>query len=343
MGLAASQARFLGLTARKSNVEFQGQQINQARTALSNEVNGLYEEYNNLDVPTPPSVSDYTKTTYKLDSTYEDYAIENFSKITDGEYEGYYNVKLSYTDSIATVYPYTSKSARITAVNGDNGYSKLTFELGSEHYSYDENDEENSTITKITSDYSSYPGLSTIMEQEGATDGIYYMFQRDGMYYYTSQKDLEATAFDETSSTGENIYSGSYMFQYQGSMNETKTIDAIAALEQDSTGRISSIRVIDCEDDIDLVNNTYSVSTSSTQDERAYNDALNDYEYQKQKYEQEVERINRETEKIQTEDRSLELKLRQLDTEQEALSTEMESVQSVIEKTIESIFKTYNS
>ena len=63
MGLAASQARFLGLTARKSNVEFQGQQINQARTALSNEVNGLYEEYNNLDVPTPPSVSDNKKTT----------------------------------------------------------------------------------------------------------------------------------------------------------------------------------------------------------------------------------------------------------------------------------------
>ena len=42
MGLAASQARFLGLTARKSNVEFQGQQINQARTALYNDVNGLY-------------------------------------------------------------------------------------------------------------------------------------------------------------------------------------------------------------------------------------------------------------------------------------------------------------
>ena len=34
MGLAASQARFLGLTARKSGVEYQGQQIKQQRTAL---------------------------------------------------------------------------------------------------------------------------------------------------------------------------------------------------------------------------------------------------------------------------------------------------------------------
>ena len=49
MGLAASQARFLGLTARKSNVEYQVQQINQQRVALSNEVMGLYQKYNSLD------------------------------------------------------------------------------------------------------------------------------------------------------------------------------------------------------------------------------------------------------------------------------------------------------
>ena len=35
MGMAASQARYLGLTARKTNVEYEGQQINQARTALA--------------------------------------------------------------------------------------------------------------------------------------------------------------------------------------------------------------------------------------------------------------------------------------------------------------------
>ena len=35
MGMAASQARYLGLTARKTNCEWEGQQINQARTACS--------------------------------------------------------------------------------------------------------------------------------------------------------------------------------------------------------------------------------------------------------------------------------------------------------------------
>ena len=41
MGMAASQARFLGLTARKSNVEYQVQQINQQRTSLANESLGF--------------------------------------------------------------------------------------------------------------------------------------------------------------------------------------------------------------------------------------------------------------------------------------------------------------
>lgn len=36
MGMSASQARFLGLTARKTNVEYEGQQVNQQRTTLSN-------------------------------------------------------------------------------------------------------------------------------------------------------------------------------------------------------------------------------------------------------------------------------------------------------------------
>ena len=36
MGMAASQARYLSLVARKTNVEWEGQQINQARTALAN-------------------------------------------------------------------------------------------------------------------------------------------------------------------------------------------------------------------------------------------------------------------------------------------------------------------
>lgn len=58
MGMAASQARFLQLTARKTNVEYQGQQINQERLALSNASAGLFEKMLSIVPPTPPSSQD---------------------------------------------------------------------------------------------------------------------------------------------------------------------------------------------------------------------------------------------------------------------------------------------
>ena len=50
MGMAASQARFLNLTARKTNIEYEGQQINQQRTALSNESANLYNQIDRKSV-----------------------------------------------------------------------------------------------------------------------------------------------------------------------------------------------------------------------------------------------------------------------------------------------------
>lgn len=49
MGLAASQARFLQLTARKSDLEMQGQSINQYRMALANAVGKLLDSQSNMD------------------------------------------------------------------------------------------------------------------------------------------------------------------------------------------------------------------------------------------------------------------------------------------------------
>ena len=342
MGLAASQARFLGLTARKSNVEYQGQQINQARTALSNEVMGLYEEYNRLDVPTPPSVSDYTKTTYTLDSTSEDYKIESFSKITDGsEFNGYYDVVLSYQQDVAKAYNYVARDCSTTVQKDNDGnYNYINFQIGTNTFTYDTNDLDNSNITKITSDYEKYQGLSTIMQTQGLSEGTFYMYMIDGTAYYTSEDDLNSTAFEEVD--GKLRYYGDYTFDYQGAQKVSELVQAKAALTQDSSGRLSAIQIISCDDAPELMNNTYSITTGSSEDTASYTDAMNQYYYDKAMYEKEVERINKKTEKIQAEDRSLELKLNQLDTEQSAIATEMESISKVIEDTIESVFKTYS-
>ena len=64
MGMSATQARYLNLIAQQSDLEFQGQQINESRTTLSEQTNNLYSQLQNLSVPTPPHTSDFTTIQY---------------------------------------------------------------------------------------------------------------------------------------------------------------------------------------------------------------------------------------------------------------------------------------
>ena len=95
MGMAASQARFLGLTARKTNVEYEGQQVNQQRTALSNESAGLFNQMLTLQVPVPPSATDYYNMRYSYVQNGQSYEVLNISSgnHSDGLY-GTYNLLL---------------------------------------------------------------------------------------------------------------------------------------------------------------------------------------------------------------------------------------------------------
>ncbi len=53
MGFAASQARYMILTARKSDLELQGQFINQARLSLANITGALFTVSANLEPESP--------------------------------------------------------------------------------------------------------------------------------------------------------------------------------------------------------------------------------------------------------------------------------------------------
>lgn len=88
--MAASQARLLSITARKSSNEFSGQQINQQRVTLSNNANAIWTNMLTLQVPTPPSSQDFRKTVYKFET--QDGAnasIKQFSKINQPGPYGY--------------------------------------------------------------------------------------------------------------------------------------------------------------------------------------------------------------------------------------------------------------
>ena len=91
MGMAATQARYLMLTAKQSNLEYQGQLINQERSDLSAQTTELYNSLVDLQVPTPPSTNDYTKIVYSGSTGTTTFNIGNV--IPEG---GTYTVDLEY-------------------------------------------------------------------------------------------------------------------------------------------------------------------------------------------------------------------------------------------------------
>lgn len=88
MGMAASQARYLALTARKTNTEWEGQQINQARTALANQSANLFNRLLNMEVPNPPKETDYVKYQYSYSDGDNESVIEKWDKLStrNGDY-----------------------------------------------------------------------------------------------------------------------------------------------------------------------------------------------------------------------------------------------------------------
>ena len=381
MGMAASQARFLGLTARKTNVEFEGQQINQQRTTLSNQSANYYNDLLGMSVPVPPSVDDYTKTVY----TFEDGALTNQITAMIAQNDGTYTVSYlrQWTDDFSVV------SASTSIVNADENRS--TFKVGattlrnmSDAITYDVDgttayynskdkkyyanpdftgtalDTEGKTIA-INSDDEYLKTLSAdqvaqlqkeedeyielLNQKYGASDYLvrYVKDTTTGEYnpYFYKLTDLQNANYDDNGNSQSNI--NCYTI---GSETKTEEVKASTGckIEKDSSGRYINITIPQYDNDgnpIEDTGVTYSLTTSTATDQAAYEDAMNQYEFEKYEYDQAIQEINSKIEIVQAQDKNLELRLKQLDTEQDAISTEMDAVQKVIEKNTESTFKTF--
>ena len=110
MGLSASQARLLSLTARQSNLEFEGQQINQQRTNLSNQSAKYYNSLLTMTVPTPPSTDDYTTIKYSFVIGGNDATI---AQVLPQDNKGNYLVE--YTTTLASIGVQENTAYKITA------------------------------------------------------------------------------------------------------------------------------------------------------------------------------------------------------------------------------------
>ncbi len=352
MGMAASQARFLGLTARKTNVEYEGQQINQQRTTLSNQSANYYNSLLGMSVPVPPSVSDYTKTVY----TFKDGSLSNSISSMIAQADGSYLISYtsSWTDDFAVVaagssivtrkgtqgnYTYNvgAKELRKMETRDDKTIDAMTAEQlktlrGNDEYLKTLSDDQVKNLLKEENNY-----IKMLNEQYGQGDWMVRYVQNtttgDWSPYFYKKDVLDSAIYSDTGSSQSNI--PAYTVGAAQKNEEVKGVNA--RLEQDATGRIINITLNPGKAD----EVTYAVTTNTVTDQAAYDDAMNQYEYDKYQYDQSIQEINAKIEITQAQDKNLELRLKQLDTEQDAISTEMDAVQKVIEKNTESTFKTF--
>lgn len=362
MGMAASQARFLGLTARKTNTEYEGQQINQQRTMLSNKSANYYNDLLGMTVPTPPSVEDFTKTVY----SFNDGALENTVNSLVAQADGKFLVSYTrtWTNDHAVVSASSSIVTRAQSGVNPNGTPAYTYSIGSKELRglgtgsiqtiynwaasgkdeylkslYDANDF--TKLDKLAAEEDNY--IQMLNDKYGKTNSDWLVVYRQD----TTTKAWVPTFYDQYDlSRPETIYSEtgssqSFIAAYTvGSTLERDEVKgATAMLEKDASGRYINITLFDEEGNT----TTYALTTNTTTDQAAYNDAINQYEYNKAQYDKSVQDINSKIEIIQAEDRSLELRLKQLDTEQKAIQTEMEAVTKVIEKNTSDTFKTFSA
>ena len=322
MGMAASQARFLGLTARKTNTEFEGQQVNQERTMLSNQSANYYNELLGMAVPVPPSVEEFTKTVY----SFKDGAIDN--QITSLVAKGDGNYMISYNSTYNDDFAVVGAPSTVVTKDGDKflvGSTELRA-LGT------------SGDTKTDQVEKEYLNMLNKKYGEDGDEWLVRYVINDTTEaktpYFYKKSDLERAEYSkDTGSSLSNI-----KVYTVGSDKVIEEHKAIAAkLEQDMSGRLIQITLKPGEPD----EVTYSLITNTVTDEVRYNDAMNQYNYTKLEYDQYIEEVNAKIEIVQAQDRNLELRLKQLDTEQKAISTEMDAVTKVIQKNTESTFKTF--
>ncbi len=473
MGMAATQARFLSLTARKSNVEFQGQQINQQRTTLSNESASYYSELCNMVVPTPPSIDNYTKISYTFNDgamtntvttmlanpnrtednvpyliSYvqqweDDYSpVEAASSFVSKNANGFYigNTQLRLLGN-AGLNPVVGNAIRLDGKDynveqDDDGkyyvnenYIKTSYEECSDedinNFSYFLYDDMTKTALPLNKDGDNFTTLDgeavtdltnlvICLYNENETNPDYatqiVIANEDGTYTKevfseaTKRRDLTSEEIASITTTFEipdeeltreeayrhllnekynsNDQDGQWYVRYVkdsqtgtevpyfynaaklenqdfisgyastncytiGTTTRTKeVVNAPGTVERDTSGRYISITLFEKNKEGKIDRNsaiTYTLTTNTITDEKAYNDALNEYNYQQAQYDKKVQDINSKLEIVQQQDKSLELNLKQLDTEEQAINTEMEAVNKVISKNIQDTFGTFKA
>ena len=117
MGLAASQARLISLQARMSDLEYEGQQINQQRQTLTNKMNEVYSAAMDMEVPTAPSKIDYQIDAYTAKLCGKDVSLKMNSQ---GNWVGSMKTSAYSTEPSHTAFKFEGPIGGLGKASGDS-------------------------------------------------------------------------------------------------------------------------------------------------------------------------------------------------------------------------------
>ena len=243
MGMAASQARYLALTARKTNTEWEGQQINQARTALANQSANLFNQLLALEVPNAPKTSDYTEVQYSYSDGTNESVIDSWYQLSSSDpnynyivnhyyYADIYTGSQKYlenpqvqTKGELTIDDFINQNPTVTYNANDNTYTITTADGNSKTYSAISEQTMDTKLENALRDFETAVGMA---QDDGVltTDGVFGYQDANGTWHFFLENEIDEP----------KDYSTTYVPSYVGNSKLTEleqlTEDQAAELAQ---------------------------------------------------------------------------------------------------------------
>lgn len=346
MGLSASQARFLQLTARRSDNEYQAQQINQQRTTIADKMQEISMKYSNginnrqlcFAIPSADGTGvDSVRLTYNTITAEYPQGLGYQLIDANGTPVRPNDKKANAIREEALEALINAKSEKLFQVsNGEEGYVDVTGKnfmatIGNAATVKDSNGQtiETEQFAKNVNDMSAVQ-LHKYCSQMG------YRFEaneevksQDTPFIRTSIDDskIEAAqkAYDMAMAEADAIESETAI--YDDRCNDPEYLEA--QLRAGKWTLLKPTQDIDENGDIKYEQVHYSGVGNITDTLYTDDDASITAEY------------DAEMDYYQHKDKQLELQLQQLETSHNAVQTEIDSVKKVIEKNVEKSFKTF--
>ena len=310
MGLSASQARFLQLTARKNDIEYQTQQITQERLSLAQQLTQVSNEYNDA-ISNKKLVFSYADSTvHQIDVNYTNY--KNFMNQQDEKLQS--SQKQVFLVSTSGKIVVNSVADMEDMIEKNTEYIKKDSVEGSE---------------------TDYPGYA-VVEKDGEQYYAKQKFDESNFVIMTKDEASKEKMLNEKkdSISGTDEEKENYMNTLKNKIMTGVDLNDTDAFQKAIREGIFSFATIGNTED---TKNTLVPENWSTAVNGAFTEKLDESDdaAAEAKY-------DKESKRLELYDKKMQMEMDELESERDAIKTEMDSIKQVVDDNIQKTFDTFS-